>query len=128
LIPRCRSLEPFRVVFVALFFVGVGLLVDLHFLASKWRQVALMVAAVFATSTVINAGILRVFGSTWRESLYGGALLAQIGEFSFVLAAVGYQASIISEFSYKATILVIALSLALSPAWIALFRRLQYRS
>ena len=76
---------PFRVVFVALFFVGVGLLVDLEF-------------------------------------------LAQIGEFSFVLAAVGYQASIISEFSHKATIVVIALTLLLSPAWIGVFRRLRRSS
>ncbi len=122
-----RSLDAFRVVFVALFFVGVGLLVDLDFLTSKWRQVASMVAAVFVTNTLINAGILRLFGNNWRESLYGGSLLAQIGEFSFVLAAVGYQASIISDFSYKATIAVIAVSLLLSPAWIVPFQRLHRR-
>jgi CPA2 family monovalent cation:H+ antiporter-2 len=123
-----RSLDAFRVVFVALFFVGVGLLVDLDFLTSKWRQVASMVAAVFVTNTLINAGILRLFGNNWRESLYGGSLLAQIGEFSFVLAAVGYQASIISDFSYKATIAVIAVSLLLSPAWIVPFRRFHRRA
>jgi CPA2 family monovalent cation:H+ antiporter-2 len=122
-----RSLEPFRVVFVALFFVGVGLLVDLDFIVANWRQVALMVAAVFVMNTLINAAVLRLFGNTWRESVYGGALLAQIGEFSFVLAAVGYQISIIGEFSYDATIAVIALSLLLSPAWIGLFRRMQTR-
>ncbi len=123
-----RSLEPFRVVFVALFFVSVGMLVDLDFLAANWRQVVLLVAAVFFTNTLINAGILRVFGSGWGDGLYGGALLSQIGEFSFVLAAVGFQTQTVSEFAYKATVLVIALSLLLSPAWIGFVRRVQRRS
>ncbi len=123
-----RSLEPFRVVFVALFFVSVGMLVDLDFLAANWRQVVLLVAAVFFTNTLINAGILRVFGSGWGDGLYGGALLSQIGEFSFVLAAVGFQTQMVSEFAYKATVLVIALSLLLSPAWIGFVRRVQRRS
>ncbi len=123
-----RSLEPFRVVFVALFFVSVGLLVDLDFLIAYWRPVVLLVAAVFLTNTLINAGILRAFGGSWADSLYGGALLSQIGEFSFVLAAVGFQTGMVSEFAYKATVLVIALSLLLSPGWIGLVRRIQGRT
>jgi CPA2 family monovalent cation:H+ antiporter-2 len=123
-----RSLEPFRVVFVALFFVSVGMLVDLDFLASNWRQVGFLIVVVFLTNTLINAGILRVFGSNWADSTYGGALLAQIGEFSFVLAAVGFQTGMVTEFAYKATVLVIALSLLLSPGWIGLVRRIQRRT
>jgi CPA2 family monovalent cation:H+ antiporter-2 len=123
-----RSLNPFRVVFVALFFVNVGMLIDLDFLKGKWLPILLLLSAAFLINTLINSGILRLFGVTWAESLYGGALLAQIGEFSFVLAAVGFQAGIIADFAYQATILIIALSLLFSPAWIALTRALQRRS
>ena len=75
------------------------------------------------TNTVINALILRLLGCPWRRSLYAASLLAQIGEFSFVLALVGYQAEIIGQFAYQVTLSVISVTLLLSPAWIAVFRR-----
>ncbi len=61
---------------------------------------------------------MRFLGENWRNSLYGCALLSQIGEFSFVLAGVGVHALIISEFSFQMVIGVISLSLLLSPLWI----------
>lgn len=118
------SLDPFRVVFVGLFFLSVGMLIDLNFLAENWITISMLVAAAFTTNTLINAIILRALGHGWRASLYGGALLAQIGEFSFVLAAVGLQSGIISQYGYQTSIAVISLTLLLSPPWIAVFRRL----
>ncbi|MFN3242492.1 MAG: cation:proton antiporter [Planctomycetota bacterium] len=119
-----RSLEPFRVAFVAMFFLSVGMLLDLQFLIDHWWQALLLVAAVLLTNNLINGITLRMLGDPWRESLYTGALLSQIGEFSFVLASVAYQARIIESYGYLMTIAVIALSLALSPAWIAVMRKL----
>lgn len=116
-------LKPFEVVFVASFFVSVGMLIDLDFLAQQWLPIATLVLLVLATNTGINAAVLRLLGSSWKRSLYGASLLAQIGEFSFVLALVGYQADIIAEFGYQATLSVISLSLLVSPAWIAGMRR-----
>jgi len=113
-----QRLEPFRVVFVALFFVSVGLLVDLKFLREQWVLISLLVFLVLITNTFINAFILKILGVTTRDSLYAGALLAQIGEFSFVLAAVGSQSNIITGFGYQLVIEVIAISLLLSPLWI----------
>jgi CPA2 family monovalent cation:H+ antiporter-2 len=121
-----HSLEPFRVVFLALFFVSIGMLLDLNFLVSHWSQMLLILAAVFLTNTFINAVIMKTFGENWRDSLYTGALLAQIGEFSFILAAVGKQSEIITDFGYQLAIAVIALSLLLSPGWIGLTKRLVY--
>ena len=119
-----HALEPFRVVFVAIFFVSIGMLVNPAFLLEYWPQVSLLVIAVFLSNTFINATILRASGDSWRDSLYGGALLSQIGEFSFVLAAIGFQASIISQFGYQLVIEVIAISLLLSPAWIMAVKRM----
>lgn len=119
-----QSLEPFRVVLVALFFVSVGMLIDLAFLAVHLKTVLLLVLAVFVTNWLINAGILRSLGRPWRHSLYVGALLAQIGEFSFVLVAVGRQTGIIEEFAYQLTIGLIAVTLLLSPLVVSLSRSL----
>ena len=110
-----RSLEPFRVVLVALFFVSVGMLIDVDFLLAYWPTMSFLVLAVFATNWLINAGILRALGRSWRHSLLVAALLAQMGEFSFVLAAVGRQNGIIQDFAYQVTVGLIAITLLLSP-------------
>ena len=120
------SLEPFRVIFVALFFVSIGMLVDLVFIKTYWLQITSLVIAVIVTNTFINAIIIRMLGDSWPDSLYSGCLLSQIGEFSFVLAAVGMQSNLISNHAYQLTVAIIAISLMLSPAWITIARRLLY--
>jgi CPA2 family monovalent cation:H+ antiporter-2 len=119
-----ERLEPFYVVFVALFFVSIGMLVDLNFLRDNlFLALSLVVISVFI-NTAVNAVIMRFLGENWRNSLYGAALLSQIGEFSFVLAGVGISAAIITEFSYQMTIVVISLTLLLSPLWILFIKRI----
>jgi CPA2 family monovalent cation:H+ antiporter-2 len=77
------------------------------------------------TNTVINALVLRLLGRRWRNSFYGGALLSQIGEFGFVLAALGLQVGVISGYGYQTTVAVIAMTLMISPFWCRAFRRLR---
>lgn len=114
------SLHAFRVVLIAVFFISIGMLIDVEFLlANKWI-IGILVLTVLGTNHFINTGILRYFGNTWQESIYGGALLAQIGELSFILAALAFEDAIISDFGYKMAILVIALTLLISPFWIGL--------
>lgn len=117
-----HKLEPFKVVFVALFFLAIGMSLNLNFVADHWWQVGLLVIAVFIVGTLVNAVILAALGYKWRESLYGGSVLAQIGEFSFVLAAVGLQAAIITDAGYQLALSVISMSLLLGPLWITLGR------
>jgi CPA2 family monovalent cation:H+ antiporter-2 len=99
------------------------MLIDLNFLLLHPVKIAFLVGAVFICNTFINAGIFRALGSELRDSLYAGALLAQIGELSFLVAALGYRTTILSEFSYQATITTISLSLLLSPTWIWLIKK-----
>ncbi|HUS23784.1 MAG TPA: cation:proton antiporter [Candidatus Binatia bacterium] len=114
-----HRLEPFRTVFVALFFVSVGLLVSVPFVRENWLLVGVVTLGVFLCNTGVNAVIFRMLGDGWRYSLFAGAHLAQVGEFSFVLAAAGARESMISDVTYQLVVAVIALSLALSPGWIA---------
>lgn len=119
-----ERLEPFRVVFVATFFVSVGLMLDLEFLKGNWLPVGSLVFGVLLTNTFINALIFKALGDNWGESFYSGALLSQIGEFSFVLVGIGLSKYFIEDYAYQMTLAVIVLSLVLSPLWITLIRRL----
>jgi K+:H+ antiporter len=119
-----ERVHSFGVVLVALFFVSVGMLIDLKFLKEHWLLVLSLTVVVTLGNTALTALVLRFLGRRWKNAIYGGAALSQIGEFSFVLAAVGLSANVIENFGYQLTIAVIALSLLISPIWIAIVRRL----
>ena len=119
-----QALEPFRVVLVGLFFVSVGMLVDVRFALEHWVVLAGLLVLVIVVNTLVNTVVMRWLDHPWRQSLYAGAALAQIGEFSFVLAAIGVTSGIISDFSYQTTISIIALSLLVAPPYMLLVRRL----
>lgn len=112
------SLYAFRVMFVAIFFVSIGVLIDLGFLMENWQIVSAVILAVYITNHFINAAVLHYFGRNWKNSLYGGALLGQAGELGFVLGASAFTAGIITEFTYQLMIVVISLTLLISPIWI----------
>lgn len=117
------QLEPFHVVFVALFFVSIGTTVDLPFILERWWLVTMLAALAMATNTVVNAIALRAAGVRWRRSFYAAALLGQIGEFSFLLAAAGRQEAVISDNGYRLIVAVIFATLLASPIWILVFER-----
>jgi CPA2 family monovalent cation:H+ antiporter-2 len=118
------SLHAFKTMFVALFFVSVGMLIDLDFVRENAVTIAVLVFIVFLINNTINVLVIRIFCKDWRTSLYSGALLSQIGEFSFILGATGYAAGIIKDYAYQLIICTIALTLLLSPFWINLIRKL----
>lgn len=118
-----ERMHSFEVVLVALFFVSVGMLIDLTFLKEHWLLVVALTLVVTIGNTTLTAAILRLLGRRWKNAIYGAAALSQVGEFSFALAAVGSNAGVIEDFGYQLTIAVIALSLLISPIWIAIVRR-----
>lgn len=112
------SLESFRIVFVALFFASVGMIIDVKFLKVNILQSMTLVILALILNTLINAAVLKIAGRSWKEGIYSGALLSQLGEFGFILAAIGLQAGTITSYGYKMTILVIALSIVFTPFWV----------
>lgn len=118
------TLEPFYIFFVAIFFVSVGMMLDMNFVFNNWGIILLLVGLVFILNTTVNTGMMRLLGESWSESLLGGAMLAQVGEFSFVILSVGQQSNIVSDFTYQIILALITLTLMLSPAWIAIFKKL----
>jgi CPA2 family monovalent cation:H+ antiporter-2 len=120
------SLNSFRVILISIFFLSVGMLIDLNFLLENWIVIILMILGIYISNQGVNALALRLLKNSWKESLYGGALLAQIGEFSFVLASVGYHSDILTQFSYQLSIIIISISILISPLWLSFIKRVSH--
>lgn len=79
------NLIPFRVFFLSLFFVSIGLQINVDFLTQHIGLIFLIVGIILLVNSAINALVFRLLKESWRNSIYAGALLSQIGEFSLVL-------------------------------------------
>lgn len=112
------TLHSFRVLFVALFFVSIGLQIDFQFIYDNYVPIIVVLFTVYITNHMINSFILRLFSCKWHEAILGGALLAQIGELSFLLSSSAYSLKIMDSFGYKFTISLISLTLLISPFYI----------
>lgn len=113
-------LHSFRVLFVAFFFISIGLQINFTFILDNIPEIAIMLVLVYVTNHFINTIILRLFGNSWKEALLGGAFLAQIGELSFLLSFSAFKLGIIGLYGYNFTISLISLTLIVSPIWISL--------
>lgn len=114
-----QAIIPFRVFFLSFFFLSVGLQMDLTFLFANFRLVALITIAIFIINNFINAIIFKWRKFSWTESFYAGALLSQIGEFSFVLAQVARMLQLIDDFLFQILISTITMTMVLTTPWIA---------
>ena len=113
------TLHAFRVIFVAVFFISVGLQLNFVFLWENLTELILVLIAVFLSNHLINSLILRFAGNSWKNAALGGAYLAQIGEMSFLLTLSALHAGIISDFGYNFSVCLISLTLVISPFWIS---------
>ncbi|GAB3903235.1 cation:proton antiporter [Larkinella knui] len=123
-----RSLLPFRVFFLALFFVAVGLQINLAFLRENGWLIGLLVLIILLVNSLLNMLVFRALGVSWRDSVYAGALLSQLGEFSIVLGLTAYQLGLIDNYLYHITLSVVALSMLLTTVWIEIIRGFLFRT
>lgn len=121
------SLYSVKVIFVALFFISVGMLINIDFLIENIGLIAVLVTATFIANNIINSSVMHSFKLPWKDSVYAGALLSQIGEFSFVLGNLAYFNGIITDFGYQTIVAVISLTLLLSPVWIRITSDIAHR-
>ncbi len=119
-----RSVQPFQSVLIMVFFVSIGLLIDLHFVWDNLSQVLLIIFIITVVKTGLNVGILILLREPWPHAFISGVMLAQIGEFSFLLGAAGRSLNLISEDEFQLVVTVTVLSLVISPIWLITARRL----
>lgn len=119
-----RHTEPIQAVLLMVFFLSIGLLIDFRYILDNLGTVLLIVAFVALLKTALNVGFLRLLGRPWPQAFLAGALLAQLGEFSFVLAALGLGVGVIDDNAHRLIVAVTVLSLLGSPFWLETARRL----
>lgn len=119
-----RATDPIRSLLLMAFFLSIGMLIDLRFVLGNLGTVLILVGIVFLLNSVINVLALRAVGEQWRTALIAGFALAHIGEFAFILSAVGASSGLINEQASRLIVAVIACSLVISPLWLELARRL----
>lgn len=107
--------EPVRDVFAAVFFVSVGMLIDPALVVRHWPAVAVLTTVVVLGKVVgVSLGSF-VTGLGVRTSVQAGMSLAQIGEFSFIIAALGLSLQATGEFLYPVAVAVSAITTLLTP-------------
>ena len=120
-----RATHPIQSVLLMAFFLSIGLLIDLGYIWRNLGTVLVLLLVVTVGKTAMNVAILRLLGEPWPRAFLGGVVLGQIGEFSFVLAALGLSNGLVGPEAYRLVVAVIALSLMISPLWLDAARRLQ---
>ncbi|MBC8274335.1 MAG: cation:proton antiporter [Chloroflexi bacterium] len=114
------EITPLRDVFATLFFVSLGMLLSPQFVVGNWSSVILAVVVIVVIKFGVCFGIARLFGYGGRTALFVGAGLAQIGEFSFILAQAGMNARIISDYLYSLVIASMVITMLLTPLFMGL--------
>ncbi|AGE28214.1 MULTISPECIES: cation:proton antiporter [Pseudomonas] len=110
-----RLIEPVRDMFSAIFFVAIGLMIDPQILLQyAWPIAVITVAVVLGKMLSCGLGAF-IAGNDGRTSLRVGMGLSQIGEFSFIIAALGMTLQVTSDFLYPVAVAVSVITTLLTP-------------
>jgi CPA2 family monovalent cation:H+ antiporter-2/glutathione-regulated potassium-efflux system protein KefB len=109
------DVEPFRSILLGLFFLAVGMMLDLHAIAERPLFVAGMAIALIAIKAAFIMGLAMAFRMAWRPALGLGLLLSQGGEFGFVLFAQAQQAFLVAPEAASLFGAIVTLSMATTP-------------
>jgi CPA2 family monovalent cation:H+ antiporter-2 len=118
-----QLVRPVRDVFAAIFFVSVGMIFDPGTVVEHWRAVLTLTLAVLLGKTVSVTTGAFLAGHGRRTSMKAGMSVAQIGEFSFIIAGVGVTSGVIGDFMYPVAIAVSAITTLTTPLLIRLSNR-----
>jgi CPA2 family monovalent cation:H+ antiporter-2 len=106
---------PLRDAFAVLFFVSVGMLLDPAYVVENPLSVVAVVALIIVGKSIAAIGIVALLGYPLRTGLTVGAGLAQVGEFSFILATAGVGLAILPEEAYQLIVAGALISITLNP-------------
>jgi CPA2 family monovalent cation:H+ antiporter-2 len=109
------DINPFRDVFLSVFFVSFGMILNLDFLRENTGYILLTTLLIIGIKAGIVMGLVTLLKYPLRVALLSGVLLSQIGEFSFVLASQGFKSRIISDYIYQTFIGASVLTFILTP-------------
>lgn len=120
------DVEPFRSILLGLFFLAVGMVLDLNAIMANPLFVIGIAIVLVAVKAVIITGLARLFGIDWRQGLALGLLLSQGGEFGFVLFAQAQNALLIAPEAASLFSAIVTVSMATTPFLMLFARRLEF--
>jgi CPA2 family monovalent cation:H+ antiporter-2 len=106
---------PFRDVLMSLFFISIGMLLDLRLLATSGAPLLLLTGAVLVIKPLIAAAASLAVGLPLRQAVLSGLALAQVGEFSLVATKAGVSAGLLPEAVFQSVLVVAVLSMLATP-------------
>ena len=106
---------PFRYVFMSFFFISMGMLLNYEIFLTDFGWIVFWTLFAFAVKAVAGILAVKVLGLEWKTALAVGFSIAQIGEFSFVLAQSGLQYELISPNNYQIFLAVSILLMSVTP-------------
>lgn len=109
------TIEPFKGLLMGLFFMSVGMGIDMHAVVNHSTWIVLSVVGLFLIKTVVTTGVLRAGGMPWGRALEGGMLLAQGGEFAFIVVGAAAALDLLQQDVAQFMLLVVSLSLMVTP-------------
>ncbi len=121
------DIQPFRGLLLGLFFMTVGMSVDLHLIGARLGAVAGLTVALLIAKAVVTALVARGQGIAWGPAINAGLLLGQGSEFTFVLLGAAAGAGLMDRALADMMVVVIALSLAATPLLAFVGRRIETR-
>ncbi len=119
------TVKPIQSTLIMVFFLSIGILMDVGFIYTHLATFLLLLLLITVGKSAINILILRFLQIPWSEAFLVGVVLAQIGEFAFLMASVGHESKIIDDYGEKLILSLTALSLLFSPIWMTLARHLK---
>lgn len=117
------DIEPFRGILLGLFFLGVGMSLDLSVVAQNWQLIVSGVIALMLAKALMIYIVARVTKSSHTEALDRALLMAQGGEFAFVLFSAALSAQVIDSTVKSNLTAIVVLSMVLTPIVGILFKR-----
>ena len=118
------DIRPFKDILLGLFFVSIGMNIELSLLQTYWLRILLYTLALIAIKALVVALVVRLMGDTLETSLRVGITLAQAGEFGLALIALGYINGVIPLDQGSFIILIALFSMLASPLLIRHSRRI----
>jgi len=109
------TVEPFKGLLMGLFFMSVGMGIDLREIASDPGWILFSVAGLLLIKSLVTTLLFRLSGLSWGQSLEGGMLLGQGGEFAFIVIGVAISSDLLTPRIGQFMLLVVSLSLLATP-------------
>lgn len=110
-----KLITPVKNFFGAIFFVGVGMLVDIQVVLEQWLPILIITLAIIIGQSVFGTLGFMLSGQPLKTAMRCGFSMAQIGEFSFIIASLGLALGVIETFIYPVVVTVSVVTTFLTP-------------